>query len=43
MYCGFGIVLLGVNVPVPLDDQIPPDATVTVPPNEIVALLAQTD
>lgn len=43
MYCGFEIVLLGVNVPVPDEDQIPPEAIVTVPPNETVALLAHTD
>ena len=37
------MVLLGVNVPVPDEDQIPPEAIVTVPLNETVALFAQTD
>ncbi len=37
------VVLSGLNVPVPLLDQVPPVALVTLPFKDTIGLFAQTD
>jgi hypothetical protein len=41
-YVAFSVVLFGEKVPLPDVDQEPPDATVTLPASNTLALLAQT-